>query len=145
MKKLLFFIFFLPTTISFSQGNLQFNQVISETFSISGGVFNSLYNASNSLIVPPGKVWKIESISFSSSSPNSNYSPSIHLNVNGTIVLYNYGSQKNLNDTGGTLNTQPIWLKEGDVVGFSLRNRCATTCVQSVDGHISILEFNVTP
>lgn len=145
MRSIIYSIILLISFQLSAQGNLQFNQVISETFSISGGVFNTLYNASNSLIVPSGKVWKIESISFSSTSSNSTYSPSIHLNINGSIVLYNYGSQKNINDTGGTLNAQPIWLKEGDAIGFSMRNRCTTTCVQSVSGHISILEFNVTP
>lgn len=141
---ILSFLSFLGSFL-YGQGNLQFNQVISENFSISGGVFNTLYDASNSYTVPVGKVWKIESVSFSSSSVNSTYAPSVFLKINGSNVLFNYGSQKNINDYGGSLTTQPIWLKEGDIIGFSMRNRCTTTCLQSVDGHVSIVEFNVIP
>jgi hypothetical protein len=140
-------VLFFISVVKFisAQGNLQFSQVISESFSISGGVNNTLYDASNSYTVPIGKVWKIESISFSSSSVNSTYAPSIFLKINGNNVLFNYGSQKNINDFGGSLNTQPIWLKEGDIVGFSMRNRCTTTCLQSVIGHVSIIEFSIIP
>ena len=56
MKSLsfLFFTFFIAT-IGFSQGNLQFNQVLNLAFSAGGANF----------AVPPGKVWKIETVSMS--------------------------------------------------------------------------------
>jgi hypothetical protein len=54
MKKALFlFVFMSLMCHSFSQGNLQFNRVL------------SLTNGSNSS-VPTGKVWKVESVNLSS-------------------------------------------------------------------------------
>jgi hypothetical protein len=145
MKKLLLISICFFSMQLFAQGNLQFNQVISETFSVNGSVYNALYTSSSILTVPAGKVWKIESISFKSSSVNTTYAPSLFLKVNGNEILFNYGSQRNRNDGGGTLNNQAIWLKEGDIIGFSMRNRCTTVCDQSIDGHLSVIEFNVVP
>ena len=145
MRSILYLVIFFISLQLNAQGNLQFNQVISETFSISGGTYNSTYNFTNSYTVPSGKVWKIESVTFRSNSVSTTYHPSCFISINGIISLYNYGGQANQNDAGGTLNEQPIWLKAGDVVGVSMRNSCATNCSQSVSGHISILEFNVTP
>lgn len=145
MKNLLLLCAIVLSSAALGQGNLQFNQVISETFSIFGNAYNTFYNATDTYTVPAGKVWKIESISYSATSANGTYLPSFFLNVNGTRVLYNYGTQRNQFDYGGTLNAQPIWMKGGDVVLFSMRNGCSTTCAQSVNGHLSIIEFNIIP
>jgi hypothetical protein len=54
MKAVLFYIMFIFSSITFSQGNLQFNQVLN-------------FSPGNSYTVPTGKVLKIESISISGS------------------------------------------------------------------------------
>ena len=130
-------------TTSFAQGNLQFNQVITQNYSISGQGANTLYNSNTSLTVPTGKVWKIESIIYYGNSQSDTYAPNCILMINGSKVLFEKGTSYR-NDSGITLNQQPIWLKAGDQIGFSMRNTCAN-CSQSVDGLISIIEFNIIP
>lgn len=96
MKRLyIFIITIFLTTVVFSQGNLQFNQVL--TYNGSGG---------NSAIwtVPVGKIWKIESVLMVNMSGTSTFK------INSFVVLYN------------NINPQPIWLKPGDFSQFSMSN-----------------------
>ena len=61
MKHLFTFLLLAISATSFAQGNLQFNQVITDaqTFSLgTGGTANT-----SLLTVPADKVWKVESIS----------------------------------------------------------------------------------
>ena len=71
--------------------------------------------------VPTGKVWKIESVALSA---NSAY---FQINWGGInyFVLNNSGSYANL----------PFWLPSGASVSF----------VGSVNGKVSVIEFNVVP
>jgi hypothetical protein len=128
----------------FGQGNLQFNQVITQNYSITGNSYNSISNSNTSLTVPSGKVWKIESIIYNGYSNSNYYAPNCFLMINGSNVLFEKGTSSS-NDSGGTINKQPIWLKAGNQIGFSMRNTCNPSCLQSVEGLISIIEFNIIP
>lgn len=128
----------------YSQGNLQFNQVLSETISLSGNGYTATYNSTNSYTVPAGKVWKIESVGFMTYSGNNTYSPRVFLIVNGVQVLSNTGGTSAY-DRSGTLNGQALWFKQGDVISFGMSNNCATTCSQSANIVMSLIEFNIIP
>lgn len=111
MKKLLLITtFFISLQLS-AQGNLQFNQVLSLDAN-SGG---------NPVTVPAGKVWKIESVAFSS---NNAYFQIQWGGVN-YFVLNNTTPYANL----------PYWLPSGESVSL----------VANVNAKVSIIEFNVVP
>ena len=144
MKILMLSFFLVLSSLLYSQGNLQFNQVISETISLSGNANTATYNSANSYTVPAGKVWKIESVGFIAYSGNLTYSPRVVLIVNGVQVLSNTGGVTAY-DRAGMLNNQPIWFKHGDVISFGMTNNCATNCSQTANIVMSVLEFNIIP
>jgi hypothetical protein len=110
----LFFVL-LFSTLGFSQGNLQFNQVLNLSFSAGGANF----------AVPPGKVWKIETVSLSS------YSSYFSLSVAGqSIFLKNTHS-----GYGPVFESFPFWVAGGQNVFMSGLN----------SGVASVIEFNVVP
>ena len=116
MKSLSFLFFTLVlSTIGFSQGNLQFNQVLNLSFT--GGGSNYL--------IPVGKVWKLENVGMSS------YSSFFTLSVAGQQVFL-----KNTHTSYTTeFNSFPYWINGGQNVGFSGTH----------SGVVSIIEFNVVP
>ena len=128
----------------YSQGNLQFNQVITETISLAGGGNNGTYNSANTYTVPLGKVWKLGSASYMTYSANNTYGPRVFIQVNGVQVLSNPGGTS-VYDRAGNLNSQPIWFKPGDVISFGMINNCATNCSQSANLLFSVVEFNIIP
>ena len=110
-----FFFVLLFSTLGFSQGNLQFNQVLNLSFSAGGANF----------AVPPGKVWKIETVSLSS------YSSYFSLSVAGQSVFL-----KNTHTGyGPVFESFPFWVAGGQNVFMSGLN----------SGVASIIEFNVVP
>jgi hypothetical protein len=110
-----FFFFFFIATIGFSQGNLQFNQVLNLSFT-SGGTFYP---------IPVGKVWKLENVGMSS------YASYFTVSVAGQQIFLK------CTNTGYTteFNSFPYWVNGGQNVGFSGLNA----------GVVSIIEFNVVP
>jgi len=116
MKSLsfLFFTFFI-STIGFSQGNLQFNQVLNLSFTSGGSNYS----------IPVGKVWKLENVGMSS------YTSFFTLSVAGQQIYL-----KNTNTNYTTeFNSFPYWVNGGQNVGFSGLN----------SGVVSVIEFNVIP
>lgn len=111
MKKLIFIAICLISLQVTAQGNLQFNQVLSLDAN-SGG---------NPVTVPAGKVWKIESVAFSS---NNAYFQIQWGGVN-YFVLNNSTPYANL----------PYWLPSNESVSL----------VANVNAKVSIIEFNVVP
>ena len=110
----LFFVL-LFSTFGFSQGNLQFNQVLNLSFT--GGGSNYL--------IPVGKVWKLENVGMSS------YASFFTLSVAGQQVFL-----KNTHTSYTTeFNSFPYWINGGQNVGFSGTH----------SGVVSIIEFNVVP
>ena len=94
-----------------AQGNLQFNQVLSLDANSAG----------NPVSVPAGKVWKIESVAFSS---NNAYFQIQWGGVN-YFVLNNTTPYANL----------PFWLPSNESVSL----------VANVNAKVSIIEFNIVP
>ncbi len=94
MKTLLAILFIFITSSSFSQGNLQFNQVLLLDASTAGTAFN----------VPAGKVWKIENVACS---------------VNPGYVLLQQGAVSFwLSNTSTGYNHLPFWLPSGASFSF---------------------------
>ena len=62
MKKNFLILCLLLTSAAYSQNNLQFSKVITESFSIASGEYGAGIQFSTLKTVPTGKVWKIESI-----------------------------------------------------------------------------------
>jgi len=131
---LLFTIVIFCSKDLMSQNNLQFNKV--QTFT--GVLGNPPYFASSSSpvwTVPPGKVWKIESMSVPGAeviggAVNGNYA-GLYFFLNGVpISKSNNGKQPPL----------PIWLKENDQINFA----SYSSSDANASYYISILEFNTS-
>jgi hypothetical protein len=126
MKNILFFSFLSLAVYGRSQGNLQFNQILtfgglSNAGALASNLNNYLYS-SPPYTVPSGKVWKIENVNVSNSSQN--------IIVNN---LYVGPVPTGLN------GTSPLWLKAGDVIRLAQSNSTIYT------HFFSIIEFNVVP
>lgn len=110
-----------------AQGTLQFNQVITESFTGTASGVTTI----GTITVPVNKVLKVESASFySGSSPNNTSGNWAKI---GSFLLWYYVGN------GGIDKRFPIWLKTGtyDVIA----NRSSG----SVEIAISGIEFNVVP
>ena len=104
MKKFFFILAFCTSNLSWGQNNLQFNSA----------VFNSIEGVSNqqvigTIVVPTGKVLKIESTSVVAIQDASGVIPPTHLNQGNFEVALNniiaFSTEKN--------HTFPIWLPSG--------------------------------
>ncbi len=95
MKKLLLIFALVCSNIVWSQGNLQFNQVL---------ILDAIPAPGNAVTVPAGKVWKIESVALSN---NNAY---FQINWGGTsyFVLNNSSLYANL----------PFWLPSNESVSL---------------------------
>lgn len=116
----LFVLGFSKTT--FSQGNLQFNQVI---------FYDIPYGTTQAFNVPAGKVWKVESVGASSSSCAVWLQNSAAQNIG---YLFNVSAS----DYEPSF---PIWFPSGHsgFFGYHLNN-----CI-GAHAFVSIIEFNVVP
>jgi hypothetical protein len=145
MKNIFAFIFFaLIVNVSTAQGNLQFNQVLSYTGSLSCNTNYCGAQSPTTYTVPAGKVWKIESAGFNGGIGMSNYFPQAYLIING-VGAYGGLMSANQSTVTGKLITSPVWLKAGDVLGWGMNSNSATGGTFSISMHISILEFNIVP
>ena len=131
MKKLFLFTFLILSTLANAQGNLQFNRALMETYT--GSTWNSSTNTQPivaTIVVPTGKVWKIETTSF------------IHQEVCGFTHSNNIRAFIG-NFIFENLNNKITWLPAGS---YSLRfydstGGSAATYIFSVSG----IEFNIVP
>jgi hypothetical protein len=131
MKKLFLFTFLILSTLASAQGNLQFNRALMETNT--GSTWNSSTNTQPivaTIVVPTGKVWKIETTSF------------IHQEVWGFTHSNNIRAFIG-NFIFENLNNKITWLPAGS---YSLRfydstGGSAATYIFSVSG----IEFNIVP
>ena len=128
MKILILALFSTLGSQLYSQGNLQFNQVVSlsQSFSGTSGGSNTFNYTSSPITVPSGKVWKVEKISVNGGN-------------NGSGVRINNLHSLSVSDA----NTGPIWLKASD----ELKVYTACFSCNSLFGSyfLSILEFNIIP
>lgn len=125
MKIILLSISFFIFSSLYSQGNLQFNQVknISGTWTSGQTV--------NNLVVPSGKVVKIESATLSTGGNLATSSAIIFL---GNHCIYSGGTNY------GMMNLFPFWLSEGSYpinIGYNYSGQL----IYSISG----IEFNVIP
>ena len=144
MKKLILFLgIIISTTLVNAQGNLQFNQVVSEVQTLSTTRTNSINGSAYT--VPTGKVWKVVSVGFNANSC-SYYAPHVCLLINGNKA-YKAIHNEYRYDLGGTLNDSPIWLKAGDILNWNLTGSSSSsgTCPLNASIHFSIIEFNIIP
>lgn len=132
MKKLLLTIII---TLSFSslkaQGNLQFNAVKRISFTNVTVPYGNEYIV-GTLIVPQGKVWKIESSSVIISNNGA-----CRLDIDGQIVFVGYASNADHRAT----YSPPLWLATG-TYNISVYQNIGITTYGNVK--ISAIEFNIT-
>jgi hypothetical protein len=115
-KAVLFSLFFLFSLMSYSQGNLQFNQVLNIEFT---GASTTSYT------VPAGKIWKLENCLLTSV---NFYACMVY---NGTTYYL-----RQHNTSSSSWDNFPFWFGSGKTVTFG--GGCSA-------GMISIIEFNVVP
>jgi hypothetical protein len=116
MKILILSIFLLSSSFLFSQGNLQFNQVLNIEFT---GASTTSYT------VPAGKIWKLENCVLTSV---NFYACMVY---NGTTYYL-----RQHNTSSSSWDNFPFWFGSGKTITFG--GGCSA-------GMISILEFNVVP
>jgi hypothetical protein len=120
MKILILSFFLVPFSFLFSQGNLQFNQVITISGSFIGGPTTKIDLGT----VPVGKVWKLEYYAASGT-----FAAGIFVN---NIVF---------------VENKLMWFKANDLL--SMKGNCAScgTCAScaSYSYFVSIVEFNIIP
>jgi hypothetical protein len=125
--KLFSFLFFtlLLSTIGFSQGNLQFNQV---------------KLVSTIETVPVGKVWKVEAAFGDALLSNCSTQPMHRIVVNNNELTVSNVSSVSFNGYCGgwqgtvSVTTFPFWLPAG-----------STLAISSNVVSISVIEFNIIP
>lgn len=123
MKKNFLILCILLANAVCSQNNLQFNRVITESFTIASAEYGTGTQFSTLKTVPTGKVWKIESMG-SESEQGSGFE------LNGIRFRFY------LNQAYSNYKDNPIWLSAGTTLRFwniSTVNNC----------YFSIIEFNV--
>ena len=130
IKVFLLFVCFFIQFNSFSQGNLQFNQVI------------RVNNTAQT--VPSGKVWKVETYMQSNTYiseyieyPNCNFPDRQHPFLINSKPYYQINGSPGHGSSGIMMavgNLFPLWLKAGEIV--------QTTCP---DNFLSIIEYNIVP
>jgi hypothetical protein len=121
MKKIIFFIAISLTSISFSQGNLQFNQV---------KLVSTLET------VPNGKVWKVENIlvnegNLIGTNMNSRFYACTYKVNNIYCFITQSNNSSNISPTPGSF---PFWLPEG-----------STLAAGTNINFLSVIEFNILP
>ncbi len=116
MKNYLFTVVVFLSYTLFSQGNLQFNQVLTIEFA---GTSTTSYT------VPAGKIWKLENCMLSST---NFYACMV---FNGTTYYL-----RQHNTSSSAWDNFPFWIGSGKTVTFG--GGCSP-------GIISIIEFNVVP
>jgi hypothetical protein len=140
--KILFLSFFLVLCpLLYSQGNLQFNQVVVTPFSspFAAGQQSTVLRAANpsSITVPAGKVWKIESACMTAGDATSKFvNPGDYLFLDNFLLWGTIGNGAVPADI-----TFPIWLSAGT---YNLRVTY-TSANNSYTGAISAIEFNIIP
>lgn len=140
MKQILSILLLISVfTFAKAQGNLQFNQVKYIKLSYVTPNNNSYQGYDQVITVPPGKVWKIESV-IGSAQGNSNYvSPTTTVTLDGVVLSF-YSSSSN----GYQAAPLPIWLPEGSYT-LSLVSSASLTTGTTITGRVSAIEFNIVP
>jgi hypothetical protein len=122
MKQSIIIVFLLLSLRLFSQGNLQFNQVL---------LLNATANNTSQWTVPAGKTWKIETM--------GSYSSMMYVYLNNSMAFEYVGD---FNNNFGAYyrgsDAPALWIPSGTVLGHSSSNGSAFR-------YFSVLEFNIIP
>jgi hypothetical protein len=144
MKKLVLLLFSFIACCTFSQGNLQFNKVI--TYENSGTWTAGVLDFSSPVYtVPAGKVWKIEYINLRRSQVGTNPQQA-QLLIDGKNIYDNFQSQS-VPVSGGMINSEircPLWMEAGSSIqaNFTGGNQNVS---YPASFFFSIIEFNLVP
>jgi hypothetical protein len=122
--KLLALLFFISFN-ALSQSNLQFNNVLTQFGTLSGGYGQTA--VSPTYTVPVGKIWKIEKYTREK------------LFVNGIRIKDIYLNNTNTGNYGAVIDNSPLWLKEGDSFYITVGGPPYSW---TEDWYFSLLEFN---
>jgi hypothetical protein len=143
MKMLLLSISFALCSSLNAQGNLQFNRVLSQSVTSPDPFPAGQIIAS--VVVPEGKVWKVENASYTRILPSlpeyrlvqwaSSQIPGFYLDDYLLCQYYNASGGQVINPSF------PIWLNEGS---YTLRLVTSATASQ-LRGTINVIEFNIIP
>lgn len=144
MKKNIFLLLILILSCtSKAQGNLQFNRVV--TFSNSDIVANNAVTTFETITIPQGKVWKIESVSLSGVSNNvvSPFDAGSGSTIKWLYARFNDVVAYSANNVGNQINLLPIWLNSGTYI-FKV-NSAYSNLSGRVLASYSAIEFNIIP
>jgi hypothetical protein len=145
MRSFLFSTLFFLSSVSYGQGNLQFNQVLSPSITV--GIQPPGQIITSAITVPSGKVWKVESSSFSRVEPTI---PGYRLTIwggttNQTFYLDDYTVCTYLAPSIGFIEPKfPIWLSEGTHT-LRMINHSSSSNASPATGTLSVIEFNIIP
>jgi hypothetical protein len=133
-KHILFFLIFIGLNFTpKAQSNLQFNQVVQQSFS--PAISPAVLTAVGTIVVPTGKVWKIEHVGLAHLSTNSNGLNSARMFIGGQCVS-DYSTSLKENISG------PLWLKSGTYsIEIYHNSSSSVVCYTSYSG----IEFNIVP
>jgi hypothetical protein len=136
MKFSTIIIFLLLSLNLFSQGNLQFNQVIIRDFTVNNlGTPSSAICSPSTISVPAGKVWKIEQASVYIDTYTNSTSTGV------TYSLFVGNSLVSRNVTSLT----PLWLPEGTYTIKIVTDTFGNPYSNSYKASINAIEFNIIP
>ena len=144
MKNYIIILLLVINYSCYSQGNLQFNRAIA--FSNNGTVSSGTVSTFETITIPPGKVWKIESVAlagtdssntiFQFTAGSGSTTKWLYARFN-DIIAYsgdNLGNQNNL---------LPIWLNSGTYL-FKISSAYSNSS-GGVLASYSAIEFNIIP
>jgi len=153
-KQILILALLIISLTSFSQGNLQFNQVLtfSRTINTTNYISTSYNNGATyayvtftdtTLTVPTGKIWKVEKMdgNLTISNPNG-YNGGGATNGIGSLMINN-AHKISVSQAYGV-----IWLKAGDIINMVVTNAGggysgSNNFTATYTNFLSILEFNI--
>jgi hypothetical protein len=138
------FLFAALANRSAAQGNLQFNAVKYYTLSVTQPASGNYQESSQTITVPAGKVWKIESALGGQFVPGTNQTT-----VNGSAMILLDGRVLFQTNTGTSVLTvtnpsTPFWLPAGTYT-LTIKSPTSVGTTAQFLGSVSILEFNIVP
>jgi len=147
MRKRFTIALLLFSIVTFAQGNLQFNQVLTYSGTLNCG------QASPTWTVPAGKVWKIEYRSVVAGNPIFDNGTTLvsagPLFVLNGVKLSDFHLRSNVSANGSNNlapdQNHPMWLKTTDQIQFTLDNGAGCSDYPKYNYAISILEYNIIP
>ena len=131
MKKIILTVLTIITIwgVNAQGNNLQFNQVINQTFTVNVTA-NERWFASSTITVPIDKVWKITSSSAYAS------------DINVSNERYYSGGYIKIGDHVVKESNFPVWLSSGT---YTIWLSVLTTSCPKITGSISAIEFKIVP